>query len=78
MRDFAESVGPERFSNDLQDAIHGAGAFGHFKSTLRRYRREQDWYDFKDAALRRIAIGWCEENGIEYTSARRRRIPSEI
>jgi hypothetical protein len=78
MRDFAESVEPERFSDDLEDAIHGPGAFRCFKSTLRRFRREQDWYDFKDEALRRIAIEWCEENGIEYTATRRRRIPSEI
>jgi hypothetical protein len=43
MREFAESVEPERFSDDLQRAIHGAGAFRYFKDTLRQYRREQDW-----------------------------------
>jgi hypothetical protein len=66
MREFAESVEPERLSDELQNAIRGAGAFRYFKDTLRRYRREQDWYAFRAAALRQIAIDWCEQNGIEY------------
>ncbi len=66
MREFAESVEPERLSDELQNANRGAGAFRYFKDTLRRYRREQDWYAFRAAALRQIAIDWCEQNGIEY------------
>jgi len=66
MREFAESVEPQQFSDDLQRAIHGSGAFRYFKDTLRRYRRERDWFDFKAEALRDIAIDWCEEHGIEY------------
>ena len=54
-------------SAELQDAIHGAGAFRCFKDTLRRYRPEKDWYAYRDEALRQIAIAWCEEHGIEYT-----------
>jgi hypothetical protein len=42
MREFAESVEPERLSDELQNAIRGAGAFRYFKDTLRRYRREKD------------------------------------
>ena len=41
MREFAESVEPERLSDELQNAIRGAGAFRYFKDTLRRYRREK-------------------------------------
>jgi hypothetical protein len=66
MREFAESVEPEWLSDELQNAIHGAGAFRYFKDTLRRHRREKDWYAFREEALRQIAIEWCEENGIEY------------
>jgi len=29
MREFAESIEPERLSDELQNAIHGAGAFRH-------------------------------------------------
>jgi len=69
MREFAESVEPERLSDELQNAIRGAGAFRYFKDTLRRYRREKDWYAYRAEALRQIAIEWCEENGIEYTES---------
>jgi hypothetical protein len=66
MREFAESVEPEQLSRDLLQALSGKGAFRYFKDTLRRYRREQDWYDYRTRALREIATDWCEENGIEY------------
>jgi hypothetical protein len=54
MREFAESVEPERLSDELQNAIRGAGAFRYFKDTLRRYRREKDWYAYREEALRQI------------------------
>jgi hypothetical protein len=66
MREFAESVEPERLSRDLLQALRGKGAFRYFKDTLRRYRREQSWYDYRTRALREIAVDWCKENGIEY------------
>ena len=67
MREFAESVEPEQLSDELQNAIRGAGAFRYFKDTLRRYRREKEWYAYREEALRNIAVEWCEGNGIEYT-----------
>jgi hypothetical protein len=36
MREFAESVEPERLSDELQNAIRGAGAFRYFKDTAAR------------------------------------------
>ena len=69
MRDFAESVEPERLNDELQNTIHGAGAFRYFKDTLRSYRREKDWYAYRAEVLRDIAIEWCEENGVAYTES---------
>jgi hypothetical protein len=66
MREFAESVEPERLSGDLLQALQGKGAFRYFKDTLRRYRRDQSWYDYRTRAPREIAVDWCKENGIEY------------
>jgi hypothetical protein len=66
MREFAESVEPERLSRDLLQALQGKGAFRYFKDTLRRYRREESWYDYRTRALREIAVDWCKENGIDY------------
>ena len=66
MEDFARSVTSDRIRNDLLNAIHGAGAFRHFKETLRRHRIEPAWFTFRDDALRQIAIEWCEEHRIQY------------
>ena len=40
MRDFADSMEPARIREDLQFAIHGAGAFRHVKRTLERHHIE--------------------------------------
>ena len=56
----------DRTREDLLFAIHGAGAFRHFKDTLRRHRIEPDWYAFRSEALRKIAIGWCEGNDVAW------------
>jgi len=67
MREFAESVEPEPLRRDLLQALRGKGAFRYFKDTLRRYRREQSWYDYRTRALREIAVEWCQENGVDYS-----------
>lgn len=66
MRDFADSVASERISEELLNAIHGAGAFRYFKDTLRRHRMEKVWYAFRTEALTEIARDWCEENHVEW------------
>lgn len=66
MEEFARSVGTDRIRDELERAIHGKGAFRYFKDTLHRHRIQQDWYDFRAAALRQIAIDWCEGNQIEW------------
>lgn len=66
MEDFSHSVGSDRIRAELLNAIHGRGAFRHFKDTVHRYRIEQDWFKFRDDALRDIAIEWCEEHHIQW------------
>ena len=66
LRDFAESVQSNKIREELLDAIHGAGAFRHFKNAIRRHRIEESWYAFRSAALRQIAIEWCEEHQIAW------------
>ena len=55
-----------RLQDEFERAIDGRGAFRRFKSTLRYYGMEQQWYDFLYEAHREIAIGWCDDNGFEY------------
>lgn len=64
MEEFSNSVESEGTRNDLLNAIHGAGAFRHFKATVRRLGIESAWFAFRADALRQIAIDWCEENQI--------------
>ena len=64
MQDFSRSVESDGIREDLLHAIHGAGAFRHFKDTLQRYGIESAWFAFRAEALRQIAQSWCEENHI--------------
>ena len=64
MQDFARSLPDGRVRDDLVNALHRSGAFRAFKDTIHRHRIENDWYAFRDAALKDIAIEWCEEHKI--------------
>jgi hypothetical protein len=66
MQDFSESLEAGSVREDLLHAIHGAGAFRHFKHNLRRHSIEKAWFAFRTEALREIARSWCEENQIAW------------
>jgi hypothetical protein len=66
MQDFANSVQSRRIGDELDDALHGSGAFRHFRATLRRNGIESHWSRFFDKELRRIAIDWCEKYDIPW------------
>lgn len=53
-------------SGALLDAIHGAGAFRMFKSTIRRLKLEDEWHRFREAAFEQIARDWLESHGIPH------------
>src|SRR3954451_3744676 len=63
MQDFSNSVASDRVREDLLNAIHGVGAFRHFKDSLRRHQIESAWFGFRAEALRQIALGWCHSPG---------------
>jgi len=67
MREFAESVKQRDAREWLLTAIAGRGAFRMFKDTVARLGLREQWFAFRENALREIAIEWCEDNGIEYT-----------
>lgn len=66
MEEFCGSIKNESISNTLYSAIRGRGAFRRFKDAIIRFRVEDDWYKFREEALKQIAIEWCEENDIMY------------
>jgi hypothetical protein len=67
MERFCLAVDDEDMRNDLCDVIRGRGAFRRFKDRMQLYGMAEEWYRYRDAALREIAVAWCEEHGIPYT-----------
>jgi len=67
MERFSYSVDDDEIRDGLCHAIRGSGAFRRFKDGIHEYGIADDWYKYRDDELREIAIGWCEENGIQYT-----------
>ena len=67
MERFCLSVDDDDLRDDLCDAIRGRGAFRRFKDRVQAYGIAEAWYRYRDAALREIALAWCEAHGIPYT-----------
>jgi len=66
MQDFCLSVDDLNMSEELYYGIKGSGAFRRFREMIRRFGIEDDWYKYRDEALKQIAIHWCNENGIVF------------
>jgi hypothetical protein len=62
---------PEMYEN-FCDLITGSGAFRRFKDAIHKYDIADDWYKYRDNALREIAIEWCRENNIDFDEAQPR------
>src|SRR6266404_8111325 len=67
MERFCLSVDNDDLRDDLCDAIRGRGAFRRFKDKVQAYGMAEDWYRYRDAALREMAMAWCEAHGIAYS-----------
>jgi hypothetical protein len=65
MRQFARSW-PVPISTQLEDAIHGSGAFRRFRSAIDRVGLREEWFAFRDETLERIAADWLESQGIPF------------
>ena len=66
MQRFCFAVEDAGLSRELQDQIHGAGAFRRFKNTLTRHNMLDTWFACRQAAFAEIAIAWLEEHNIPY------------
>ena len=67
MERFCLAVDDEDMRDDLCDAIPGQGACRRFKDRVHAYGMAEAWYRYRDATLREMALGRCEEHGIPYT-----------
>jgi hypothetical protein len=68
MERFCSSVDGEDMRDNLWNAIRGRGAFRYFKDKIHEYGIAEEWYRYRDAALREIAVAWCEAHDIPYTA----------
>lgn len=66
MEKFCLSITDDQIRDILYYSIKGSGAFQRFKNNIYKYNLEEEWYKFRDEAIKRIAIEWCEDNGINY------------
>lgn len=66
MEDFAETIEDTRLQNQLYISLNGSGAFRRFKDTCINFDIIDDWYKFRDAKYKEIAINWCKENNIKF------------
>jgi len=67
MERFCLSVEDDDMCDDLCNAIRGRGAFRRFKDRIQAYGIAEAWYRYRDAALREIAVAWCEAHGLRYS-----------
>jgi hypothetical protein len=66
MRRFCSTLSDEVLRGDLLDTIGGRGTFGRFKGMAARHGLLDDWYRFREQALKRFAVGWLEAQAIPY------------
>lgn len=66
MEDFVDDLPAGAIRNELMNAIRGRGAFRRFKDSIYYHGIEQQWYDYQAEAYKRIAIRWCQDEGLEF------------
>ncbi len=66
MERFCTYLDNQEIGDALCDLISGSGAFRRFKDAIYKYGVEDEWYNYRNNAIKEIAIEWCRENNIEF------------
>jgi hypothetical protein len=66
MRDFCHTVEDPKVKEELLVGINGRGAFRMFKELIFRHDIRNDWFAYKNEALKQIAMDFLEEHDIAY------------
>ena len=67
MERFIGSLRNEAASEELWRAIKGKGAFRYFKDTLHRLGLQDQWYRYRQMAMKEFVIDWADANKVSYT-----------
>lgn len=65
MVEFCYFLDNDKISNKLLNALNGKRAFRRFKDTAFRLNVEEKWDEFRDEALKKIALDWCSDNELK-------------
>jgi len=71
MERFCRSLDDGETQNRLLDAIRGRGAFRMFKAEVSRLGIREDWFRYRNDALKRIAADFLQDKGIPYVDEAR-------
>jgi hypothetical protein len=66
MEKFIASLSSIKVQDSLWSAIKGSGAFRRFKAGIDRFGIADQWYSYRDAAIKQFIIDWCETENIPY------------
>jgi len=66
MERFCYTVKDNELSRRLLNSIRGRGAFRYFKDTIHEYGIVDDWYEYREQAVKEIAIDWLKSHDIAY------------
>ena len=66
MERFCLSIKDNEVRDIMYNSIKGSGAFRIFKENIYRYNIRDDWYSYRDAAIKKIATGWCRHNNLKF------------
>lgn len=66
MEEFIDTVRDRRIASALARAIKGSGAFRRFKDTLYHFGMQDQWYEYREKAMKEFVIEWAEENDLVY------------
>lgn len=66
IEEYIDEVDNEMIQEELEESFFGKEKYRRFKDTLKKYRLENDYYNYREKYLRNMAIEWCEKNKIEY------------
>ncbi|WP_127848986.1 UPF0158 family protein [Lacticaseibacillus hulanensis] len=69
MADFVATLPAGVQQTQLASVIQRRSAFRHFREDADKFGLTSQWYAFRDNAYQKIAMNWCNENGIEYSKA---------
>ena len=66
MEQFCLSLEDEKLRDTMYYSIKGRGAFRRFKDNIHRYAVADEWYKYREEAVKEIAIEWCQDHNITF------------